>query len=44
MLKIEQTETGLSKKLTPKYKAPYEIIEIWPNNTYKLLDKNGGKW
>jgi hypothetical protein len=28
MLKIEQTETGLSKKLTPKYKAPYEIIEI----------------
>ncbi|KAH3796434.1 hypothetical protein DPMN_150002 [Dreissena polymorpha] len=39
----ENVKIGLSKKLTPKFEGPYEIIDIGPNYTYQLKSIADGK-
>ena len=39
----ENVKIGLSKKLTPKFQGPYEIIDIGPNYTYQLKSIADGK-
>lgn len=42
-LRVEQTGQGLSRKLAPKWKGPYRVVEQLSSVVYRLRCSNGGR-